>query len=140
MLTPRAANALSLALHELATNAVKFGALSSEGGKVQVSWRELDGGGFTLDWVESGGPPVTPPARKGFGMTLLEQVTARELGGEVKVEFRREGVRAHMEGHPLTLSDPLVPPAPAQAPRETSGASVTKRAVRRPPRLTAETL
>lgn len=124
VLTPRAANALSLALHELATNAVKFGALSVEGGKVQVSWRELEGGGFALDWVETGGPPVSGPARKGFGLTLLEQVTARELGGEVRVEFRREGMRAHMEGHPLTLSEPLPAPAALQTREEAAGASV----------------
>lgn len=124
LLTPRAANALSLALHELATNAVLFGALSVESGKVQVRWRAREGGGFLLDWTESGGPSVSPPARKGFGLTLLEQVTARELGGEVRVDFRREGVRASMEGHPLTLSDPAPAPAAQQAPQESAGASV----------------
>lgn len=123
LLTPRAANALSLALHELATNAMLFGALS-DSGKVQVRWRERDGGGFTLDWTESGGPSVSAPTRKGFGLTLLEQVTARELGGEVRVEFRREGVRAHMEGHPLTLSEPMAVPTAAQVPQEAAGASV----------------
>lgn len=124
VLTPRAANALSLALHELATNAVKFGALSVDSGRVQVTWRERDGGGFILDWAEHDGPPVAPPQRKGFGLALLEQATARELGGEVRIDFRREGVRAHIEGHPLTISEPLAPAAAVEAPREVAGASV----------------
>ncbi|HEX6866271.1 MAG TPA: HWE histidine kinase domain-containing protein [Caulobacteraceae bacterium] len=125
MLTPRAANALSLALHELAANAVKFGALSTDAGKVQVTWRERDGGGFRLEWAEQGGPPVTPARRRGFGMTLLEQVTARELGGKVSLEFRGDGVRAHIEGHPLTTSEPALPPALSQDETPTeAGASV----------------
>ncbi len=93
LLTPRAANALSLALHELATNAVKFGALSIESGKVEVRWRKRDDGGVDLQWSESGGPPVSPPTRRGFGVTILEKVTGRELSGESRVEHRREGVR-----------------------------------------------
>ncbi|HEX6860363.1 MAG TPA: HWE histidine kinase domain-containing protein [Caulobacteraceae bacterium] len=98
VLTPRAANALALALHELAINAVKFGALSSDAGKVQVCWKARPDGGFVLEWSEQDGPPVSPPTRQGFGSTLLEQVTVRELGGPVKVDFRREGVRARIEG------------------------------------------
>ncbi len=125
MLTPRAANALSLALHELATNAVKFGALSTEAGRVQVTWRGREGGGFELEWSEQGGPPVPAPKRRGFGMALLEQVTARELGGKVSIEFRGGGVRAHIEGHPLTTSEPAIPAADPQADAATqAGASV----------------
>src|SRR5665213_3612338 len=71
VLNPRATNTLTLALHELATNAVKFGALSSEAGRVEVNWRALPQGGFELFWVERGGPPVTAPTRQGFGVTLL---------------------------------------------------------------------
>jgi two-component sensor histidine kinase len=95
-LSPRAANALSLALHELATNAVKYGALSVETGRVQVIWRELADGGFVLDWKETGGPSVVPPTRHGFGATLLEQVTGRELGGEAVVEFPPDGARVRI--------------------------------------------
>jgi PAS domain S-box-containing protein len=94
VLNPRATNTLTLALHELATNAVKFGALSSEAGRVEVSWRALPQGGFELFWVERGGPPVTAPTRQGFGVTLLERVTGRELGGESRLEFPPEGARA----------------------------------------------
>jgi two-component sensor histidine kinase len=125
MLTPRAANALSLALHELATNAVKFGALSVDSGKIQVTWQEREGGGFTLEWAEQDGPPVTPPKRKGFGATLLEQVAARELGGEVVVDYRREGVRARIVGDATAISEPTatveLPIAPM---REAAGASL----------------
>jgi two-component sensor histidine kinase len=95
-LTPRATNALSLALHELATNAVKFGALLVDTGRVEVRWRRLADGGFELSWTETGGPAVAPPTRRGFGATLLEQVTGRELNGEAWVDYRPSGVRAHL--------------------------------------------
>jgi PAS domain S-box-containing protein len=95
-LTPRAANALSLALHELATNAVKFGALSQESGHVEVRWHGFPAGGFELVWTESGGPTVAPPARRGFGSTLLEQVTAREINGSAQVEYRPAGVSVRL--------------------------------------------
>lgn len=94
VLNPRATNALTLALHELATNAVKFGALSAETGRVEVAWTCRPEGGFRLCWTERGGPPVAPPTRRGFGSTLLERVTGRELGGEARLEFPAEGVRA----------------------------------------------
>ena len=94
LLTPKAAGALSLALHELATNAIKFGALSSDAGRVDIRWRERAGGGLEMEWIESNGPLVPTPTRTGFGSTLLEKVTGRELGGVVKVDFRREGVHA----------------------------------------------
>jgi PAS domain S-box-containing protein len=94
VLNPRATNALTLALHELATNAVKYGALSSEAGHVDVTWRALATGGFELDWQERDGPSVSPPQRRGFGSTLLDRVTGRELGGSAVIEFRPDGVRA----------------------------------------------
>jgi PAS domain S-box-containing protein len=94
-LTPRATNALSLALHELATNAVKFGALSAETGRVELRWRRL-AGGFELIWTESGGPTVVAPQHRGFGSTLLQQVTGRELNGEAVVEYRPSGVRVRL--------------------------------------------
>ena len=93
-LTPRAANALALGLHELATNAVKFGALSVETGRVDIRWTPTRDGGFELVWNESGGPTVSPPPRRGFGSTLLEQVTSRELNGKTLIEYRPAGVHA----------------------------------------------
>lgn len=104
-LTSRAATALSLALHEMAVNAVKHGALASESGRVDVRWRRTQDGGFELDWVESGGRPVTAPVQKGFGSLLLEEVAKRELEGEVKVEMRTGGFRAHIKASPHALTD-----------------------------------
>jgi PAS domain S-box-containing protein len=113
LLTPRAANALSLALHELATNAVKFGALSIDPGRVEVRWRQTGDGGLELRWIETNGPPVATPTRRGFGATLLEKVTGRELGGEAKIEYRREGVRVVLTATASAIAD--APPALAPA-------------------------
>jgi PAS domain S-box-containing protein len=110
LLTPRAANALSLALHELATNAMKFGALSIESGRVEVRWRRRDDGGIDLQWTESGGPPVSPPTRRGFGVTILEKVTGRELSGQSQVEHRREGVRVAVTIGAAAIADPAAAP------------------------------
>jgi PAS domain S-box-containing protein len=115
-LTPRAANALSLAMHELATNALKFGALSTEAGRVDLRWTRLADGGFELTWTESGGPTVTAPAHLGFGSTLLGQVTGRELNGRAEVEYRSAGVRVRLQASPAAIVDrpDTVPEAPAR--------------------------
>jgi two-component sensor histidine kinase len=88
--SPKHALALSLALHELATNAAKYGALSRREGRVAVQWR-VQGGMSHLDWKESGGPPVAPPTQKGFGSRLLEEL--RDLGGDTKLDYDASGVR-----------------------------------------------
>ncbi|MBV9510718.1 MAG: hypothetical protein JO303_10600, partial [Caulobacteraceae bacterium] len=110
MLTPRAANAISLALHELATNAIKFGALTVESGRVEVRWRSRPDGGLCLEWTETNGPPVATPTRHGFGSTLLEKVTGRELGGEAKVEYRREGVHVVLNADLSAIAEPAPEP------------------------------
>jgi two-component sensor histidine kinase/CheY-like chemotaxis protein len=115
-LTPRATNALSLALHELATNAVKFGALSVESGQVDLRWSQRRDGGVELIWTESGGPTTTPPTRRGFGSTLLDQVTGRELNGETQVEYRPSGLRARLTAGPAALA-PRPENVPQLAPR-----------------------
>lgn len=124
-LTPRAANALALALHELATNAVKFGALAAESGHVQVRWKRLPDGGFELIWTESGGRTVFPPVRRGFGSTLLEQVTGRELNGEAVVEYRPAGVHARLRAGAAAVAPrpETVPEAPSARVVETVIAS-----------------
>lgn len=94
VLNPRATNSLTLALHELGSNAVKYGALSIESGRVDVRWAANEDGGFTLTWTEMNGPCVIAPSRLGFGHTLLEKVTGRELGGQVDIEFCPNGLRA----------------------------------------------
>ncbi len=83
---------LSLALHELATNAAKFGAFLSAGGHVTVNWRLRDDGGLALSWTESGGPVVAPPTRRGFGSSLIEHALALETGGRATIYYRPTGV------------------------------------------------
>jgi len=119
-LTPRGANALALALHELATNALKFGALSAESGRVEVRWTKLTDGGFELIWIETGGPSVVEPAHRGFGSTLLAQVTGRELNGTVKVDYRSGGVRVRLRAGATALVDRPddVPEGPRFVPME----------------------
>jgi two-component sensor histidine kinase len=97
--SPGQAQAIVLALHELATNATKHGALSCPGGRVRVTCRAAPGedSGSIIDWRETGGPPVAgPPRRRGFGIRLLERALAYDLGpgGSVVLEFDPAGVRA----------------------------------------------
>lgn len=95
-LSPKAALAISMALHELATNAVKYGALSGERGTVRLEWKIADGL-LTIYWQESGGPAVEPPRHKGFGSRLIERSLAGELGGKVQMEYLRRGVVCRIE-------------------------------------------
>lgn len=90
--SPKQALALSLALHELATNAAKYGALSRPEGRVRVQWGVQEGM-LRLEWQESGGPPVAPPSKKGFGSRLLEELVASDLGGDTKLNYNVSGVR-----------------------------------------------
>lgn len=105
-LTPRAASAVALALHELAANALRHGALSDDNGRVSVEWSVAADGGFVLDWRESGGPAVRPDAPEGFGGLLLSEVTARDLDGRVTLEPSPAGLRARIEAAPAALAAP----------------------------------
>jgi PAS domain S-box-containing protein len=94
-LAPGPAVAVAMALHELSTNAAKYGALSREEGRVDIAWRtEGNGKGrrLSLLWTERGGPPVVEPKRKGFGSRLIETALAQELGGQVHVSYEPSGV------------------------------------------------
>ena len=95
-LAPRAALALALALHELATNAAKYGALSVEAGIVDIAWQETDGA-LRLDWKESGGPAVAVPEHRGFGSRLIEQGLGADLGGQARIAFEPDGLRCTIE-------------------------------------------
>jgi two-component sensor histidine kinase/GAF domain-containing protein len=97
-LAPEPAVALSIALHELAANAVRHGALSAPGGRVSVTWQATSGGGqLELAWVESGGPPPGGvPRHRGFGANLLGRGLGRQLGGEVTLDYAAEGLRCRM--------------------------------------------
>jgi PAS domain S-box-containing protein len=85
---------LALAVHELATNAAKYGALSTAGGRVDVAWEQTAENQVVLTWTEHGGPPVRAPERRGFGTRLLERGLAGDLGGRPELTFAVEGVRA----------------------------------------------
>lgn len=108
-LNPRAAEVIGMALHELATNSLKYGALSVTGGQVAVVATVADDQ-VTLSWSETGGPPVAPPTRKGFGHTLINEVPRRYFGGEAGIDFAREGITWRMVA-PLDLILPRAPSA-----------------------------
>ena len=120
-LEPRGALAIGMAIHELATNAVKYGALSVPEGDVSVAWHlekgltEQDGDvqQLVIGWVERNGPPVRPPEQRGFGMTLIERGISHDLSGHAVVEFAPEGLR-------VVLRAPLVEPV-AGEPAATEG-------------------
>lgn len=94
-LGPKPALALGMVLHELATNATKYGALSNETGRIEISWK-MSGGKddsrLHFRWEEIGGPPVVPPTRKGFGSRLIERSLASDLGADVRMDYAVDGV------------------------------------------------
>jgi two-component sensor histidine kinase len=100
-----------MALHELATNATKYGAWSEGSGAVTIEWqvtRSDKGERLAFEWRESGGPAVAIPSRKGFGSRLVERGLAAELGGQTRLDFRPDGVvfsfeaplNSHLDGRP----------------------------------------
>lgn len=97
-LSLRQLNALSLAIHELATNALKYGALKTAQGQVKLEYTST-AGALRLDWVESGGPRVSPPGRKGFGTQMIERALRHELGAEVELRYAESGLRCTIEFH-----------------------------------------
>jgi two-component sensor histidine kinase len=92
ILKPDVAQAMAVALHELATNAAKYGALSVAEGQVRVEWSNVDDGQFILRWTEAGGPPVKPPTRRGFGTNVLETMIRDGVKGRVCLGWRAEGL------------------------------------------------
>jgi PAS domain S-box-containing protein len=98
-LKPEAAQSLGLALHELATNAAKYGALSVPKGHVDINWRRLppaEGEGLEILWTESGGPAVAKPAQRGFGSLVIEQNLARSIDSDVDLSFSPDGLRCRV--------------------------------------------
>ena len=87
---------IAMALHELITNAAKYGALSTPHGCISIEWRSSTPDSMTMDWAESGGPPVAKPTRRGFGSDLIERGLARQSGGTAVLKFNKEGVRCHI--------------------------------------------
>ena len=111
LLVPRAALTLGMAVHELTTNAVKYGALSVPEGTVTIAWvtqTTQEGHWLEMTWTEHNGPPVTPPTHRGFGTALVERGLSYDLGGEARIAFPPEGVIA-------TLRAPLSPKTAKEA-------------------------
>ena len=96
VLTAEATQAIGLAIHELATNAVKYGAFSMPAGKIQISWtfdrESMTSRNLLLKWVEQGGPSVTPPTRNGFGQIVIGEMIERSLNAKVVLEFNKQGL------------------------------------------------
>jgi PAS domain S-box-containing protein len=90
-MTPPAAQSIGMALHELATNAGKYGSLSDDHGSVTIDWR-IDDDEFSIGWIERRGPRVKPPKRRGFGSTIISTVAENNLGGEVTLAYDASGV------------------------------------------------
>jgi two-component sensor histidine kinase len=96
LLTPKATHGVGMVLHELTTNAAKYGALSQRGGQVSVQWMVTDklsaAGMLRIHWKETGGPKVAPPARPGHGSSVIRDLLSYELAGSVDLVFAPEGV------------------------------------------------
>ena len=111
VLTPDAAQSVTMVIHELTTNAAKYGALSSPVGRVWVHWeiRRDSQAASTVCLVrhETGGPPVLPPQRDGFGMNVIRQILPYDLGARVDVKFARGGVRCEIVNSSRSCNRPL---------------------------------
>lgn len=103
-LSPNTAVSIALAIHELCTNALKYGALSTPDGRIEVEWRvSPPPSHLHLEWRETGGPQVLTPSRTGFGTRMLERGLARELNGAVRIDYLPEGARCTIKA-PLPQS------------------------------------
>jgi PAS domain S-box-containing protein len=96
VLTEHTAGGLGLAFHELATNAVKYGALSQDSGRIAITWSVRDGH-FVMEWKELGGPTVRPPGQEGFGALVIRQSVARERNGRITLDYLPDGLRCRFE-------------------------------------------
>jgi two-component sensor histidine kinase len=92
MVEPDAAQAIAVTLHELATNAAKYGALSVPDGYVQVEWSRAADGRVVLRWTEANGPAVTPPTHQGFGTRVMEKMINGQLKGQIRFAWRAQGL------------------------------------------------
>ncbi|GAA4817218.1 HWE histidine kinase domain-containing protein [Sphingosinicella ginsenosidimutans] len=113
LLNPQAYSTMALVIHELVTNSAKYGGLS-DSGKAHISWRLNEAGDLLLEWRESGGPPVKPPSRKGFGSTIIDRSVPYDLGGDSSIDYKREGVEARFR----------IPARHVSAPKDHSGPAI----------------
>jgi two-component sensor histidine kinase/CheY-like chemotaxis protein len=94
--TPKAAQTLGMAVHELATNAAKYGALSNDKGVIEISWQLVQGEDqqqFAMSWIEKSGPRVVEPTRRGFGQRVVKSIVEAELAGQVKLDYLEAGLQ-----------------------------------------------
>jgi two-component sensor histidine kinase len=127
-LGPKAALALSLALHELCTNATKYGALSAGVGQVEITWHvagEGDTARFQFRWQESGGPLVKAPERKGFGSWLIEQSLAGSFGEQAGISYEPTGVVWTIVTRLSSLQEPISDDARASPARSSDAVDET---------------
>jgi two-component sensor histidine kinase/CheY-like chemotaxis protein len=118
-LRPVTAQILALAVHELATNAAKYGALSSASGRVRVTW-QIEGSGLVLYWEESGGPPARSPTSQGFGTKIITASVASQLGGEAAFDWRPEGLHCRLS---IPIGDAFGPVERAYTEQRSAGRS-----------------
>ncbi|WP_420145798.1 HWE histidine kinase domain-containing protein [Sphingobium sp.] len=131
LLTPGCFTVLALVIHEMLTNAAKYGALS-DSGSVAIDWRVDEDGSLLIDWTESGGPPVVAPTRRGFGSTVIERSIPYDLGGQAEINYRLAGIEAHFcipSAHVVSVLPDAAgtergKPAPAVAPGLLKGRNV----------------
>jgi two-component sensor histidine kinase len=102
------AQAIGLALHELATNAGKYGALSTDNGRIDIDWG-TEGETLTMNWTERDGPPVSPPQRRGFGTIVMEQMTERSVGGAVDLDYAPSGLTWRLTCPTANALEPVAP-------------------------------
>ena len=127
LVKPQAYTTLALVLHEMATNSVKYGALCDSRGRVDINISQDNAGGLLIDWFERGGPPVSPPERRGFGTVIIETSIPHELKGDSRIHYKVTGVEAHFRLPPHVLAkvieEQAAPsPAPVQPAQEAAGA------------------
>jgi len=116
LLEPSAQTTLALVIHEMMTNAAKYGALCDSHGSVRIDWRRLDNDDLELLWNEEGGPPVRAPSRKGFGTTIIERAIPHDLKGEAELHYELSGLRARFVLPAAQVHDaPAAPPQPLPA-------------------------
>ena len=105
LLNPQAYSTMALVIHELVTNSTKYGSLSGDG-EVQIDWSRDHAGDLVLVWQEVGGPPVSPPKRKGFGTTIVNRSVPYDLGGRASIDYAADGVRAEFVIPARHVSEP----------------------------------
>lgn len=112
LLNPQAYSAMALVVHELVTNSAKYGSLSGHG-EVELSWHRASNRDLVVNWREQGGPPVRPPARKGFGTTIIERSVPYDLGGSAEALFKESGFEANFTIPARHVSEPKTFAGPA---------------------------